>query len=70
MGFVAAIRCWEGTIRDEWGMEISENMEQKEVRGMELLPVNTAFGREKTRTKVNGIIQKTQGCLLPWKVHR
>ncbi len=51
------------TIRDEWGMEISENMEQKEVRGMELLPVNTAFGREKTRTKVNGIIQKTQGRL-------
>ena len=51
------------TIQDEWGMERSENMAQKEIRGMELLPVKTAFGREKTRTKVKGSIKKTTGRL-------
>lgn len=50
-------------IRDDWGVEMAGNSEQKEIRGMGLLPMETAFVREKNRTKVKGSIGKTEGRL-------
>lgn len=48
------------SVRDEWGMEF---VGKKEIRGMGLLPIETAFCPEKTRTNVKGRIGKTMGRL-------
>ena len=48
------------SVRDEWGME---SLGQKEIRGMGLLPIETSFCPEKTRTNVKGRIGKTGGRL-------
>lgn len=51
------------SITDEWGMESAVHTGQKKIRGMGLLPIQTSFCREKTRTNVKGSVGKTSGKL-------
>ena len=62
-GICGGYQIMGNTITDKAGAEQKEGSSNTQVRGMELLPINTEFETEKVRTRVAGTFDQVTGIL-------